>query len=461
MGERPGQVAMFLMLMCLGCSRGASRAERANVLLISIDSLRADHLGCYGYERDTSPTIDRLAAEGVRYTGAVSSTSWTLPAHASMFTGLPPSAHGCNTAAGLHTGHRTLAETLREQGYDTAGFWSGPHLHPAFRLDQGFDTYVNCASHDFERPRSKRAALAHDDVTGPKILAEVELWLEGYERNEERPFFLFVHMWDVHYHYLPPSPYDTLFDPEYTGPIDGRRPGPEGLIPRDLEHLIALYDGEIAWTDRHVQGILDALERHAVLDETLILLTSDHGEEFYEHGRFGHRKTLYEESIAVPLILRYPGRIPAGSQVEGVVSVTDIPATILDFLGLEPIPDTGGRSLLPLLDDSDQPREMLAISELFRQRTHWLSVRSEGWKILVNHDTGSVDGWWNLQADPDVTHNLAKGPLSPDVERTVKEARRKLLLLAEQHQRQPEEERSLPDELEETLRELGYVGEDE
>ena len=202
------------------------------------------------YSRETSPAIDALASEGVLFENALSSSSWTLPAHAAAFTALPDSVHGVEvTGSVLAPAHRTLAEALRDAGYSTVGFWSGPFLDPHFGLDQGFDEYIDCRTpFELEDGGSRRAinAISHEDVTGPRILESVRAWLE--RRPAGRPFFMFVHMWDVHYDYIPPPPYDTLFDPDYEGPADGRDVTRtlEASARRDVEHTIALYDGEIA-----------------------------------------------------------------------------------------------------------------------------------------------------------------------------------------------------------------------
>ena len=243
--------------------------------MISIDSLRPDHLGCYGYGRATSPAIDRLAAEGVRFETAVSTTSWTLPAHAALFTGLYDSAHGLyDNGLSLADEHRTLAETLAEHGYQTAGFFGGPYLHPTFGLGQGFEHYQSCmtrwpttsAKPDVRAESRAARGASHADVTGPRTLEEFGRWLDGADRG--RPFFLFVHLWDVHYDYIPPPEVAALFvDPAYRGASTGadfaeaRALGGHGSPRPTQQHLIALYDAEIRFTDEILGRILDAPRR--------------------------------------------------------------------------------------------------------------------------------------------------------------------------------------------------------
>jgi arylsulfatase A-like enzyme len=452
-----------LWIVCLlltACSR--ERGGPPNVVLVSIDSLRADHLGCYGYGRATSPTLDRLADEGVLFENATSSTSWTLPAHASMFTGLPNSAHGLDAPARVLSPERaTLAEALQARGYRTAGFWSGPFLHPRFGLGQGFDHYVNCAGFAFDSDPRRANDLAHEDVTSPRLVEEVTRFLDDVG---DQPFFLFVHMWDVHYDYIPPPPYDTLFDPDYDGPVDGRGVANalEDLAPRDLEHLIALYDGEIAWTDRHLGLMLERLDELGLAGDTVVLVTADHGEEFFEHGLFGHRKTLFEESIAVPLVVRAPGIGRRGLRVAEPVGIVDLAPTILELAGVPPLADVLGRSLVPLLNGHtpDAPG-VEVVSELSRRESLLLSVRIDDRKVILDRTTGEPIGYWNLAEDPGELKNLLEtGVLDEPLARRVQATNARLQALAERHALRAIEG-PLPTELEERLRDLGYIGEDE
>ena len=228
------------LLSILGCRRStppstqaaakgvpATEPAKPNVVLISVDTLRPDHLGCYGYHRATSPRIDQLAAQGALFENTISSTSWTLPAHAAMLTSLADTVHGCtDTDKRLEGHHTTLAECLATVNYATAGFFSGPYLHPAFGFAQGFETYLDCTAYPTLEARARKdrdnldmRLKSQQDITNPRVYEQVSLWLK---QNHRRPFFLFVHMWDVHFDLIPPAPYDTMFDPNYTGTINGR-----------------------------------------------------------------------------------------------------------------------------------------------------------------------------------------------------------------------------------------------
>ena len=291
------------------------RPSMPNVVLISIDSLRADQLGCYGQTRDTSPSFDQLSADGVRFARAYSPTSWTLPSHVTLLSGLSQERHQVVlTNDRTREGSLALPAVLSRQGLQTVGFYTGPFLHPTYGFAQGFDEYISCQGKKTEKLRGYAALeQSHHDHTNGILIDEFELWAR--ERARE-PFFAFVHLWDVHYDYIPPEPYDSMFDPDYAGKFDGRAIAGHGFpldaAPRDVEHLLALYDGEIRYTDDTISRILAALRRRQLLDDALVIVTADHGDEFLDHGGKGHMHTLYDELVHVPLVMWAPGRLPGG-----------------------------------------------------------------------------------------------------------------------------------------------------
>jgi len=381
------------------------RPDAPDVVLISIDSLRPDHLGCYGYPKPTSPTIDRLASEGVRCEVAVSTTSWTLPAHAAMLTGLFDSGHGVvDNGLTLSPALVTLPEVLGESGWDTAGFYGGPYLDPTFGLGQGFERYESCMS-----PES---VDSHEDVTGPRTLAAVERWLaEVVQDGSARPFFLFVHLWDVHYDYKPPARYVEIFDPAYGGTLDAsdlpHNPAiASDMAPADLQHLLALYDGEIRFTDEILAKILDAIERSGRLRDALVIVTADHGEEFFEHGDKGHQKTLFDEVVRVPLIVRWPGRLPAGTLVHDQVRLVDLAPTILSLAGIPNRPPMQGRDISPLLRGEPMPPES-ALLELLVDRNDIRGSRSLAEKVISWRHAG-VSFLYDLVRDPNEANPIAE-----------------------------------------------------
>jgi arylsulfatase A-like enzyme len=446
-----------------------------NVILISIDALRPDHLHCYGYPRETSPRIDQFAAEGALFQNVISSTSWTLPAHACMFTGLADSVHGCtDTDRRLHKDHYTLAERLQDVGYATVGFFSGPYLHPVFALNQGFETYVDCTSYPELTKQTAESSgtveggaiweAMQQDITNPKVLAEVQGWLH---QNPRRPFFMFIHMWDVHFDYIPPPPFDTLFDPDYTGSVTGERfffnPKINPDMPkRDLEHLLALYDGEIRWTDQHVGQIFDELKTLKLLDGSVVIVTSDHGTAFLEHGLKGHRNSLFDEVLRIPLIVRYPPAIAAGQRLPQQVRMMDLLPTVLDLLNLSSPKPLMGQSLAPLFAGGMLPREAEpALSELDTWNHRLQSFRRPERKTI-----------FDLEANGGVVYDLLSDPgeLAPLPDRNspihaaaIEDGRWCRAFLKAFRQQYPQSPKisDLPDKLLEKLKSLGYIGSDD
>ena len=411
-----GCAALVAACVASGCGSSADGGERhstgaPDIVLVSIESLRFDHLGGYGYTKPTSPSIDRIASQGVRCECAVSTTSWTLPAHAAMMTGLFDSTHGVvGNGARLSDARPSLAAVLRGNGYQTAGFFGGPYLHPAFGFGHGFSHYESCMSsaNSAGSGAGATAALAsdrapsqaeldrsHGEQTGPRTLEAVTRWLS--READERPLFLFVHLWDVHYDYDPPREYVEMFDPGYDGTLDAsdlaRNPAiNDRMAPRDLDHLIALYDGEIRFTDEILGKILAALERRGRMQDTLLVITADHGEEFFEHGGKGHQRTLFDEVVRVPLIVRWPGRFAGGSVVHDQVRLVDLMPTLLACGGVAKLPEVQGRDVTPLLR-GEPMTPAPALCELYVDRNDLRALRTNAFKVVEWADQGTVLGF--------------------------------------------------------------------
>ena len=375
-----------------------------NVLLVSIDTVRRDHLSCYGYERETSPNIDSLADEGVLFQTVVAPSAWTLPVHTTLLTALPPTQHD------VITPHRrlkpdvvTLPAVLRDAGYATAAFVSTTLLNVAFGLWRGFDHYDDYTHmHVGYTDRCR--------VSTPALVDAVRDWLEAWRlRGSGRPFFVFLHLYDVHskrHHrqpgaalYCSPTPFQDRYDPSYRGEnkgqrLIGKRGSPERMSERDLIHNMALYDGEIRFVDDQLEDLFAILRSLGVMDRTIISVVSDHGEEFYEHGRQGHHQSLYDETILVPWVMRFPEKIPAGRVVEAQVRVMDIPPTILSLAGIAPTPGFGvlkgdrrfaGADLVPLVSSPNTDFSPLpAFADL--QGT-LAAVRTEEWKSVLSGES--------------------------------------------------------------------------
>ncbi|MEM1448656.1 MAG: sulfatase [Planctomycetota bacterium] len=402
-------------LVAASCGSG-DPTPRPNVVLISIDTLRPDHLGCYGYGRNTSPNIDAIAETGALFEQHISSAPWTLPAHTAMFTSVPDSVHGVVDAIRFRLAEEfeTLPESFQAAGYRTAGFFAGPYLHPAFGLGQGFDRYVDCVQTvpDDEVDPDNAWSMSdpilrasHHGVTNDKVYAR---WKEFFDEvgpdADEEPFFAFVHLWDVHFDFTPPPPFDTMFDPDYDGPMTGRDffydPAINAAMdPRDRDHIIALYDGEIRWTDETIGRIRHDLSEAGLWENTIVVLTSDHGTELFEHSGKGHRTTLYDEQIRIPLIVHYPGVI-APRRSAAQTRMIDLGPTLRDLVGLPAVATTMGESLAPLLrGEVDSLEDRPAVSELMSVGRNLRSLRMPTGKLVTEHEQGQR-AWFDLANDP-------------------------------------------------------------
>ncbi len=386
-----------LMLVALtsmsGCRAGAPAPPRQgppNLLLISVDTLRRDHVGCYGYAPDTTPHLDALAETGTVFDNTLSTSSWTLPAHATMLTGRYPSSHGLvDDGTQLAAGVGTVTEALREGGYHTFGTVAHVYVSSAYGLDRGFVTF------DDDLLEGGAANPRGDQVTRrfTQLLREAPA---------DQPFFGFVHYFDPHWDYEPLPPFDEKFtNPRYDGAIDGslsalleaQRRGP--LSAPDLEQLVALYDGEIAYVDAQIGQILEVLEELGHQDHTVVVVTADHGEEFAEHDNFGHGKTLYGEQLHIPLIVAGTGRLGAGSRRSELVSLVDLAPTLRDLAALPADAVDEGRSLLE--EPPAAPRTLFA--ETRRAGLEQQCAQRELLKAfhLVSGDRWA---WFDLAVDP-------------------------------------------------------------
>jgi arylsulfatase A-like enzyme len=399
--------ALIAISLVLGC--GESK-PRPNVILIGVDTLRRDHLGCYGYGRATSPNIDDLARRGSLFEHAVASSPWTLPSFATVFTSLYPSQHGAKgTMSPMGKTFPTLASVLRDNGYTTGATVNAPFLKDSYGVARGFDFY------DMASPEDRVADGTTDDALG---------WIDT---NGEEPFLLFVHYFDPHLPYSPPAPYDTLFCPHYSGTV----PNPydptslplirdrgfkqlESLSPEDWNRIESLYDGEIAFADASIGALLEGLDQRGLLENTLIVFMSDHGEEFFEHYGFEHGHTLYEELIKIPLMFSLPGTVPEDRSITRQVRLVDVMPTILDMLDI-PVP-TGaeGVSLLPLMAGSGEvPRARvaalppeIAFSEALLYGQEQKSLSAYPWKLIYNLVTEEAS-LYNLAEDAAEHENLS------------------------------------------------------
>ena len=295
-----------------------------NVLVYLIDTLRADHLSAYGYHRETSPHLEQLAADGVRFERASSQAPWTRPSVASLFTSMLTTYHGASTDSGLAPELSTLAELFRDAGYDTAAIVSNAHVHaPTLNFEQGFAHFEETAP----------------DAPAGEVHRHVYSWLE---RRHPGPFCLYVHTLDPHSPYDPPEEtagaYRSAADlaaPKLTGEQIEKRTADGTLDLDDLRRIIDRYDEEILYADREFGRLVERLRELGLYEDTIIVVLSDHGEEFLEHGKIGHGSHLWEELLHVPLIVKLAGADrPRGAEVAEPVRVIDVLPTLADLVGL-------------------------------------------------------------------------------------------------------------------------------
>ncbi len=471
----------FLSLNCISCSKEKTINPKPNIILISLDCLRKDHVGCYSNRPDFTPCIDKFSQDGVIFENAFVQIPFTLPSHMSMLTGFYPDVTGLvpkdriltlkevinwrGYQKVLNSNISTLAEVLKKNGYQTIGFASSVWLKGDFGFDRGFDIYQLKGAGDF--------------LYAPIINRAVIKWLQNYN-PQKGPFFLFLHYYDPHMDsegeiqnslpYYSPEKFRKRFAP---GADSENWCSPEGkcateflfylenkgihLDERKRKHLMALYDSGIAYLDTQLRILFEELKRQKVYDNSLIILTSDHGVEFGEHGKYIHNQT-YDENIRVPLMIKFPHGLYQGRKVDFFVETVDFLPTILDFLKIEDVQKRQGRSFLPLLagKSSNQKEKTYIFS---RRKTGALRycIRNREYKLIFNRKTGEVE-LYNLREDPGETKNLKD---------SLPEKRKELLTrlraflkendsLAKKYKVQSISSQISKEE-EETLKALGYV----
>lgn len=430
---------------------GDAKDERPNVLVLLIDTLRADRLGCYGNERGLTPTLDSIADRGVRFADTMSAASWTLPSHASLFTSSYPSQHGIWRDQVLPDSLPTVAEVLHAAGYRTAAFTEGGFMDTA---------------HGFARGHSLHDSKRRDCSVTYARAAE---WITA----RETPYYAFVHTYQVHSPHNPPKEFRQRF----VGPYAGELPkvvdtpvyqwGRKEPVPsaEDARYVEELYDAEVAYVDQQIGLFLERLEEAGSLENTLIIVTSDHGEEFFEHGAATHGHSLYQEQLHVPLILHWPGHFEGGRVAEHSVHSIDIAPTIAmatetpapeSFVG-SPLSLEPGEVPRPLftpmktLIRSKPDRSGEAASSLRMGSLKYISYPTD----LRPYDTHPANALFDLANDPGETRNL----LDPQ---SAAEWQRKLDVLYEQYPEVKGSEVAEYDEqIQEELRKLGYTGEED
>jgi len=427
---------------CVIASFGALRADtvrRPNVILISIDTLRADHLGCYGYPRGTSPTIDAFRREAVLFRTVIASAPSTLVSHASIFTSLAPQHHGATHAKSIPLSPKfvTLAEVMRDGGYRTAAYVAGGQLAPEFGLNQGFESYTTV-----------------DEDTFDGIVAHSTPFLE---QSKGTPFFLFLHTYETHHPYTPAPEDLKRFEPS---PISSLPPsiniellteinfGRKRINDADRAHIVNDYDAEIYSMDRGFRRLITVLKRLGLYDNSMIVFTSDHGEEFGEHGMMGwHSHTLYDELLRIPLIVRFPSGMHAGKEVSGMVRGVDIAPIILTTTGVPHPPQFDQFSLATALRRHQVPASavLLMMESPGPPTDANTGLRTKDWKLVGKK-------LFDLRKDPRELNDIAVKQATVSGGLTVQ-----FYALLRQRP-QPNTQSVVPDqETIEMLKSLGYI----
>lgn len=382
-GRRRHGAGTIGLVLAFGAFAACGAERPPVVLLVSLDTLRPDHLGAYGYERPTSPSIDRFRRDAVLFENAIATAPSTLPSHASMLTSLLTRQHGALFTRGsrLDGGAVTLAEILRSAGFATASFNGGGQLAPEWGLDRGFDRY-----------ESERSLLAGGDAYRDDVdrfghtVARAIPWIDEHAAES---FFLFLHSYEVHHPYTPTRGRLARFDSGYEGLLPPEisvellvsvNSGARQIDDSDLGHIVAAYDAEISSADEAFGELIEHLQSQGLYDRALIIVTSDHGEEFAEHGVVGwHSHSLYDELLRVPLIVKLPGSKRAGETVTETVSMLDLAPTVLGVLGLAAPDSFLGRNLFPSCASVASP--VAAVSEIDTAGSPVTAIRDADWKL--------------------------------------------------------------------------------
>jgi len=401
-----------------------------NILFITLDTTRADHLGCYGYNRVETPNIDMLAKTGILFKNAICQAPLTLPSHSSIFTGTYPFYHGVRDNGGFYIepDKTTLAEVLKEHGMATSAFIGAFVLDSRWGLDQGIDYYYD----NFDFTKYKMISLDSVQREGGEV---IKAFFEWFEENHQKKFFSWIHLYDPHTPYEPPEPYNTRYSTRPWG----------------------LYDGEIAYVDELIGKVLDKLSERDILEKTLIVIVGDHGESLGQHGENSHGFFIYDASISVPLIIHFPSSKLGGKKISECVETIDIMPTLLHILGL-PLPqEVQGKSLLPLIMDENPSQECFAYSESYYPRYHYgwselKSLQNSRYKYIL----APRPEFYDIINDPAERKNIYKQNV-----KIGEQFEQKLKSMLEKMSSEGIEEKvpqKLDEEAIEKLTALGYVG---
>ena len=439
-------------IVCLGEPRiYTPEAKPRRFLVYLIDTLSAPHVGFYGYERETMPHLRRLATRGTWFANAFANASRTIESIPNLMLSLPTATHGVrHSFAKVDAAHALLAEDFRSAGYATGSFVTNVNAGPRQNLDRGFDSFFDHVTHYWSADNTRTVPI--DSV------------LEWAERHRQRSFFLYVHTAEPHSPYLPPEEFRGHFGVTYDPKLlpSGAADRFKQRIQKGLrDQMVSLYDEEILYADAQLARLLERLEQAGLADDLVVVVTSDHGEEFGQHGKWRHGRNVYGETIRVPLVIAAPkGGIPAAGRVDAPVQLLDVRPTLLALAGLEPAGQVAGLSLTPLLRGEDPARfdERAILASTFEPKIPRHTLIRMPWKLVYEphpHEVGSASAFelYDMRIDPREEHDVfADQPaVGADLIRALVGANEAL------EHRLPEAEVELDAEHVERLRALGYV----
>jgi arylsulfatase A-like enzyme len=448
-----GILYLFLIVILGSCVGTTQKTKHINVIMVLLDTLRADHVGVYGYRRNTSPHINKFAEKSTVFLDHYSHSSRTGPSVATLFTGLYPQSHGVinplshwDAKGTLSASQTTLAEILKSRGYITAGFSSNPNIVSRFGFDQGFDIYKTFFG------------KVPMNVSTPLITDEAIKFLTNQKGN--KPFFLYLHYMDTHSPYYTHDTLDNDFtDSKYSGPLTGDHWQLDKILrgeyiptEKDIQHLIDLYDQELFYFDQHFQKLIEHLELQEFLKNSIILFVSDHGEEFFDHGQVLHGYTIYEEQLRVPLIIYVPER--PHKVVKGITRHVDVLQTILELLHIKEKKIFQGRSLIPQMNGKEVKEvPVFAQAQLRAVKTvQAQSILFGNWKLIDHTIPERYAELYNIQQDPKELKNCVMNK----IDRTRKMQNELAVFIKSLPNAQGGIVKLTPKEIEE-LSSLGYV----
>ena len=404
-----------------------SPESRPNIIMILVDALRANRLGCYGHDRNTSPTVDNIASDGIIFEHVISQAPWTQPAVASLFSSRYPSVHKVINIslvekmekgkvpkmAVFNKAFTTFVESLDAVGYDTAGFTANPFMSESYGFERGFDHYADMSAREGKEQR------------GNQLNDEVVEWLK--KRDSQNPFFIYIHYMDVHGPYYARDEYIEPFMRQVRQ-IENKQRLSKGEVSRlgyllkrsaapivekhgDLtgyrEFWSAFYDAGVREQDHHIANLKKRIEDIGLWNDAYVIFTSDHGEELFEKGFCDHGNSLYDTELHVPLILRWDGVLAKGKRIDRTVSLVDFMPTVIEQLKLDDVEGLQGTSFMDdIITNSSQP-EVMVFSEAVKYRPNIYSVHLDDWKLIMNFHRKTIE-LYNISKDPSEMVELSK-----------------------------------------------------